>query len=1471
MPTGLLLNSKPVKNGGVNLQPVKAKVIPLKEQNDEKLLVTKANVVAPQVMLKGVEVKPAKFLISPTPIIVNAFEYKGVSVNRLVDALKLQSTRVRRARVVAEKGVSTFRPEVVAGVRFRPAYEGHDGSTMTPVGELIELQMAARNIRVDNINAFVQELKEDEQVASLLRQLESEYNDRLEQAKVDVEYLLGSYIAIDQAVRSLDIVGQMNQLRLHAVRASGGDVFDLKDLFVGHLGYSELGFNRFTNTKVFGQLAFDLGNSVRRYTPELFGIVDADRPHDYDPYRYDRTVSLSNGQFTFDISDFGDEDQVANAFDVKFFNRFVGSLPRERADRVKLLSVTISRLVGTSAALGSPAVQADLQRLGIDAGGVDPVVDVVGIPGQTIMDEPNRDRSLVGLSYVFDNDVNDVVLPMERRYIIDRADRRYVPGVDYFFDGLVGREGEDFDLTRFVDYSRGFQTGATRALNVLEACARTDTPHVRQLYGDAAGKLRADNIYRNALSTLADVLTLVQDGDPRSKNYLFIFALFELAQADKKLRNLMFQLAALTVIFNDLRRTDVENIGIINSMRSNEVRKYRDFPSLFGYVGRVVAADNIFEDIDIGEIETTHDTNAVEAAYRQVQRLVIDRAFLLLSQRSNTGTVVALSKKSAQGKQVAKQQLQGFASKGTKATIVGSIAATQVFNIERPDFDQSFDDDFRAVMFSIARFIDDFEDAAALGGGGSGRLVGNKHLRSDRSGRSRYLSVSSSTRFLMGYELMATLLGSFDYARFGDFDQEKDVVGVVWSKTRLRTVAKAAVSSFISLSAASAVQHVDLQQTVHVGDSLQQVKEGAGAVNKFIGSVTGEADDELVRELEREFRAVRGALVQDRQVIRSMTLNMRSIVSSVERALDDVTTHFNVPNRTFDEFNFNLTATSATHSGAKVYNLIPIKTKASKRATRSSYNRTYNIIGTQIAPVNVREKEARRIMVSKQQAALSIVQLRNIAVHDMKYSPTQLHAVSSTGISDAGAKSTSPGVQSVSSAGLSEKDVFVDGGRIRRDVQEALKSMLALDRFCGDRARDVKLLSVGIPAGFSDRLEDSDLLRVADRTGAQADRELDVVTVDVHMRDIIEDDVVFKPRKFPFEMSRFVSAFSFEGADSRHSPRDGIRTYSDVLASGVRMMDVSSLSLGNVRGQFGRDFMTDERYSFMPDDVRREVLYNHVTSFLLSVYVKMLTGMDLREDTFLVEPEGPTFQSAPTTTGAFQSIAARLIEKSGSSLQLEDLRNSYPEFDRLISSIEAGEHFPGVLEEHRVYDTASLPEADALLSQDLVDLARLNGIHSSLTGGERLARKVSSPKLFERLFHVAVDPYDFKVDVEETQSTTAGAEALRRLRLDGRLVEASDPTTGRTVAQLVRPGSGDDVVAVQFYAVVSRYVPPSRHGAPLSAATTIARPVTNLKGIKVGGTSVVKRAVKSKTQIATKKALAVKPKLVPKKLKLKGG
>lgn len=1193
--------------------------------------------------------------------------------NNDIDVLSTHTLKTNRQKFIATTGLNVFRPEILLGTKFESIYDKSD-LLLTKHGEMLDIQIAIRNIRMNNLASFVEKLIADETTSSIINDLKFKYTDELTTARNDIRFMIDAYTVIDTVSSRLNIAGNNDVLKRLANEMLDDDaeILDIKSLFIQRLGFSQAGFKAFTNTKIFGQLVFDMCNAVRRYTYKLFDIVDTDRLTDVDPTLYDRTVAKPSNRFTFDISEFGDSENTINAFSPKRFNQFSESMPNSQTDKLKLLAVTLSRLYSTSAALGTRSIQADLRRLNIQGDTDDPFVDMIGVPGITALDEVDDYESVIGLTQIVDPNIG-TILPFEHNFIVNRYGKKFTPGDDYFFDALIGTD--TFDISRVTNFENIFERRLTSAMNIIEASTRVDTPRCRQQYGSRRHKLTATTIHNNAFKAITDIITIINSGGQRAKNCFFIIAIIVAAQYDKHLKHLLFQTSILATMHMLLSNNTI-HFEFIDDIIQNELKTFGSLSALSNFTITVPSSAEVglFNELNIGELKTVDATSVViSAAYKQLQKLIFDRVFNSLADQTIITT-----------------------------TLIGSAPAS--FQFDKPTLDQTFDDDFALILTSIAQFTDMLENEAGVHGA-IGRLKKRAHLLRNRTGKTRYLNISSSVRYMISFELISTLLKATNIAKFGSLNTAGDTVTVFYADSNK-------LETLLTLNSLSESQ---ISQSTVVDDN----------------------DFKLL------FLSVNESLNLDLETIRSMTLNIRALT------------------RTFDDAVDNLIAFFDTKS-SKVTRIFGSTKQNVNQPRRIGRRRRNKRIGKRLREYQIEQQLVRRSLLTRQQLALAIIKLNDLSLSNVKASPGREQNTTDT------------------------VDIFVDGSRVTTGVKNALFSLMKQPKFRSDG--HMKILSVGLPTGMANQLAD----QVITAQNSSNDKESDIVVINVYMRDVVENDIIFKPQQFIFELSRFVSAWSFNRESTERE------NFSNII-SNFNMFDVSSFEENILTGQKINELINNQRYAFMTHDDIKSMVENHIVSYLLSVYIRMMTSIDVREESFHIIDSANSNIDDSTTMELYTQLVESVIAKSNINISLDDLRERFPVFDDMLTSIEEGELQTGVFEQRAIFDQIASANINVVIAHEIADIIKLSTSRSTLTGGERLRHLITAPKLFERVFNIVVDPFEFIVDIEKTRKTIAGRSAHDRLRRTNVI------TTSKKGDLLKRMPRGHSIVADQYFITLSQY------------------------------------------------------------------
>lgn len=393
---------------------------------------------------------------------------------------------------------------------------------------------------------------------------------------------------------------------------------------------------------------------------------------------------------------------------------------------------------------------------------------------------------------------------------------------------------------------------------------------------------------------------------------------------------------------------------------------------------------------------------------------------------------------------------------------------------------------------------------------------------------------------------------------------------------------------------------------------------------------------------------------------------------------------------------------------------------------------------------------------------------------------------------------------------------LLDESDIPPEMRQALMGYFGSGDFASVRGNNKRIMTVGVPLGFAERLKQKVNIRKANKNSFHA-KQNDIVYVTVYKVDMQNGDIVYKPVRFMFELSRFPTRFT-----TKHwLPMPAKPTINDIvnaiptqcfdsnpaagtsngIASGIEYASTTiarSSGLRSARSAFG-----DETYSFLTSRQKAEILHNHVVSQLLEVYVKLMTGVNVAEHTFYMS-ESPDHVEAAMIQTLTEHSLAHMAERINSQKATVTSQKAPPVkgvlFGKIAKSLTLtnasgiagtvssaalfrnvqGTTAPKSLEQQQV-NTNIGAHLDALghqhvpmAAEQLRTINSFSNALSTLSSIDALNHKILGPKDFDRVFNIIVDPRDFEIDVNKTMETPHGRQALDLLLQHGDVVP-SDP------------------------------------------------------------------------------------------------
>jgi hypothetical protein len=377
--------------------------------------------------------------------------------------------------------------------------------------------------------------------------------------------------------------------------------------------------------------------------------------------------------------------------------------------------------------------------------------------------------------------------------------------------------------------------------------------------------------------------------------------------------------------------------------------------------------------------------------------------------------------------------------------------------------------------------------------------------------------------------------------------------------------------------------------------------------------------------------------------------------------------------------------------------------------------------------------------------------------------------------------STSSTLRSTFSVNTSVKSF--DDFEVSSTLRNAFLNVFSDPMFTSKKGSNKKLFTIGVPQGLSDSLRQQSSTQ---NLTSYQNKQIDLINLCVYKIDIVYDDIVYKPQKFLFDLSRFTPR-----NDALYIQNTN-KTLLDVVMS-IPTRDVAIINdATNVQyyspSNTSLTAAFDATYDFLSNEQKYQIAKNHVLSLMIEHYIRFLTGVSVSEDSF--------------TMGD--------IEKLMDADLLKQLIDTYimlvtsTTATTVTSDVVGGVFFSNIIQnslQNSSTNVLSLATQQAMLaanssltnvSQNVFDavmqgIRTMSGMSYSLTSlsdKTQYSKKILMPKIFDRVFNVVIDPDDFEIDVQETNKSKAGTQTLLQLISTGDVIATIPNTVTNVTTQL---------------------------------------------------------------------------------------
>lgn len=497
-----------------------------------------ATVLDPIIVLTG-EAEP--FVAPPIAFTLRASPVRLLSQNGLTEeTLSLDTHTIVNGQPVLD--VSSLRGDIISLLDYKPIYTP---SAVVPNFQLYFDHLYQTSLVRDTLRKYLllNRTITNPQLNSVLGSISTRINNDINNSRTTLRTL-------DDLIRKIRTINNVLSLKstMNTSDALYTPFIGLRNFVTQRMLFSEQSYDLFADTKILYQLLFDLGGVLEKCSFNLLSdFTDAARSA-YVSSPIDARQQNVQDSITIDLT-YGDNLAYTPAAirskyvkDYITFNGILNVLPASSTDRFKFLVNLLSKEFRVSKGLGKYQLTEEKTFFGFGSQG-NPFDNVIGGIPSDIFIAPLGNNSLSTLFYLKTSTQNAVVLPFESRQVMGDGETVFVPGTNYFSDGILNG-----DLSAFNSYRETFSERVTKAINVFNSLL------LHQDAEDSTSRtLKPEEMLKSILQYYATSQDLIRSVNNDPTNTLS-FVLFSLGNSNPTIKFEVYKLLLLIALY-DTRST----------------------------------------------------------------------------------------------------------------------------------------------------------------------------------------------------------------------------------------------------------------------------------------------------------------------------------------------------------------------------------------------------------------------------------------------------------------------------------------------------------------------------------------------------------------------------------------------------------------------------------------------------------------------------------------------------------------------------------------------------------------------------------------------------------------------------------------------------------------------------------------------------------------------------------------------------
>jgi len=188
----------------------------------------------------------------------------------------------------------------------------------------------------------------------------------------------------------------------------------------------------------------------------------------------------------------------------------------------------------------------------------------------------------------------------------------------------------------------------------------------------------------------------------------------------------------------------------------------------------------------------------------------------------------------------------------------------------------------------------------------------------------------------------------------------------------------------------------------------------------------------------------------------------------------------------------------------------------------------------------------------------------------------------------------------------------------------SLRALLAEPKMGGRTGDNIRVLPVGIPAGLLATLHNPPYT-IGSKDSTELQEHKNVIEINVYKRDLEYEDVIFKPKKYLYDLSLFLLPDAFDDVDvtvgTSTSTNYKVPTLEEAF-NAARYRHFYALKNDDDEASEKRqqnEILDSGLYDFLGSGSAGKLLTNHLVDRLLQLYYGLLFGLEMGEHTFMYD------------------------------------------------------------------------------------------------------------------------------------------------------------------------------------------------------------------------------------------------------------